>query len=333
MRPLRWLLLGWLVVACGQEDVQLLPSSYDASAVEPTPDVANEGPPNDASSLETGADGLDAVDDLTRLCVAPASGRACADNGAACAIDPECCSGRCEGDTCLEPGTCAGVGIACLARSTCCSGRCESSVGSTSRACLNYCLPDGAACSRALDCCSMGCHAAQCGAPLCSTVGSRCTEAADCCSGSCSLDDGQCRDKSDDSQAACLATGESCSPQLVDGAPSNCCGACDATSSRCVFGPGPCLPVGSVCQVDSDCCRGTCAVGASGVAVCTAPCLADGTVCSLGADCCNHHCNGWPGACGPAVTCSLLGAGCQVDADCCSGQCLSGACGSNCQSE
>jgi hypothetical protein len=33
------------------------------------------------------------------------------------------------------------------------------------------------------------------------------------------------------------------------------------------------------------------------------------------------------------VTCSLLGAGCQVDADCCSGQCLSGACGSNCQSE
>ncbi len=259
-------------------------------------------------------------------CVPPAD-RVCLSNGAACVVNPECCSSVCAGGFCMPNATCTPPGIPCASRDTCCSGRCEPTAvrgvdagegegdGITRLECLNICEPDGATCRRALDCCSMSCHGGVCGGALCVLPDGG------------SSDDGTCQ--SDDSQSLCLETGDFCG---ANGARTCCSGVCSTTAGRCEFGPGPCLPAGAICTQNADCCRGTCAVNAFGVSVCTAPCLADGQSCALAADCCNGHCNGSPGTCSSTATvCNLIATSCAADVECCSGQCLGGACGSNCQ--
>ncbi len=320
-------LVAVLACACGEEDVQLL-RVIDGSATK------------SGTHADAAADGFsdaippDAVVDATLICAAT-PGRLCRENGTSCIIGAECCSSRCVAGVCLEPGSCAGPGVACTSRDACCSGRCEPVVGTTNQTCLNYCLADGAACSIPLDCCSMGCHAGTCGAPICGAEGAPCTTAADCCSEICAASLGVCR--SDEANTVCRATGESCDADDNDDGDiegPRCCGACAVALGRCDFGPGPCLPTGSLCMADTDCCRGSCAADAGGIPVCTAPCLADGTACISGGDCCGDHCNGTSGECGPAMTaCNLLGTGCTEDADCCTGQCLGDTCSTSCPTE
>ena len=268
------------------------------------------------------------TDGGARSCTLPdGDTRACQELGSKCVVDAECCSARCAGGVCLEPGSCAGPGVACTSRAACCSGRCEPIGGSTNRVCLAYCKPDGEACTQALDCCSMACHGGKCGGAICSGDDDvTCTTDTDCCSGHCSTTSHKCQA---DGVSVCRASGESCDSG-GDAGSGRCCGTC--TNERCDFGPGPCRATGSICTQDGDCCRGTCASTSGKGKVCTAACIADGAACTLGADCCSHHCNGSPGTCGPQIAaCKLIGTACRGSDECCSGQCLGGACGNNCQ--
>ena len=309
-----------LASACGglgAEDVQLV---HDGGTTRVDATAGDDG----STSAEGGA-----FVDGARVCGQPDAGRACQENGAACVVDVECCSLRCAAGVCLGAGSCQGPNAVCTSRSACCSGRCEPFAGTTNRVCLDYCKPDGVACTRALDCCGMSCNGGVCGGALCGKEDATCTSTADCCSGVCTQN--KCQG---DDVTVCRSTGESCGDfggdGGLDGGHEKCCGTCDLTAQRCAFGPGPCLAVGALCSQSSDCCRGTCAPGAGGANVCTAPCIADGASCAAGADCCSHHCNGSPGVCGAATTCRLLGANCGGDGDCCSGQCVGGSCGNNC---
>jgi len=309
--------VAFLVCACavlgcgGQEQVLLYaPDAQDATA----PDGA-QGDPGD-SGLADGS-----IDGNSQACALQPN-RRCRDNGLTCVLGVECCSGRCASGVCLDPGTCAAAGTPCTSRSSCCSGRCEPVVGSSARACVDYCKADGAQCSRAIECCSMACHGGTCGGAFCTHEGEACVANADCCSGVCSTIDGKC---ALDPAATCRATGDACESS------SPCCVACNTTNDRCDFGAGQCRPRGAICGVDGDCCRGSCVQGDAGVTVCTAPCQADGTTCGSAADCCSGRCGGSPPTCGAAVSeCKLIGSSCANAGECCSGQCLEGACGSNC---
>jgi len=329
-RRLHPLLIG-VVAACGRYDVNLLVAGPDAS------DAAGAGS-HDAgedrtASNDAGDDGAQSEgaaeggieSDAGRACTPPGQ-RVCLDNGAACVVDPECCSSVCTAGYCMPDRTCMAPGAPCTSRGICCSGRCEPKQiptdgglggGVASLVCLNICLADGAPCRNALDCCSMGCHAAVCGAPLCGGLPDAGLQRDTAC-------------QSDDTRGLCLGTGSFCSAASAHPC---CSGVCDLAAGRCAFGPGPpCLPVGSICSLSADCCRGTCSATGTGASVCTAPCLADRSSCGLGADCCSGHCNGAPGACGgtPAA-CKLIARPCLTETECCSGQCLGGSCGSNCQ--
>jgi hypothetical protein len=304
------ILVAGLTADCGREDIQLLGAGDDAGGDGPGPtlDAALDGP--------LGADSRRGDDAGPLTCPSP-SGRPCQENGGRCTTGVECCSSRCSGGVCLEPGACAGPGTACTDRSTCCSGRCEALAPSSARACLDYCAPSGSPCTQALDCCSTRCTGGACAPGLCSKEGDYCAVASDCCSNLCG-GDSKCGLGN-----ACRASEDDCSS---GGGPGCCAGVACNSDGRCDFGPGPCRALGSPCINATDCCDGaTCSMG-----VCTGACLADGTACTVGGDCCSGHCVGSPAVCGPAPTCKLTGIACGTDTECCSGQCLNWTCGSNC---
>jgi hypothetical protein len=315
-----------LGVACGREDVELAGAGpSDASQPEQDASAQGDGPVHsepEAGPEDRGVDepvGDAEVERGALSCTLPPD-RVCLENGRPCLAAVECCSLRCAEGVCLEAGSCLGPGDVCSDRATCCSGRCEPVLNSTRRACLNYCLPDGSPCTRALDCCSMGCLGGQCVAGGCTRLGQDCTAGAECCSAICDATSQKCVV---DMAAPCLTSGDDCEGP--------CCGALCGTGDRCDFGPGPCRPAGALCTQDSDCCRGTCKVYDTNTSVCDAPCLPDGSDCKLGADCCSSHCNGLPGKCSPsAASCKILGTACAEDVECCSAQCLLGSCGENC---
>ena len=308
-----WWLAGRLaaalsMVACSEETISIY--AHDASAI----DAAGDGATGDAAG-----DAADAA------CVLP-PGRTCEPNGGTCAAAADCCSGRCEGGVCLEPGACAGPGVVCTSRASCCSGRCEPTPNATTRTCLDYCRPDGAACARALDCCSLACNAGTCGGAKCGRRGDACATDAECCGGVCSTADQKCALAP---IANCRATGEDC----TSGGGPGCCATCDAQNGRCDFGPGACRSNGAPCTQDTDCCRGTCGPANNGVRSCTAACLVDGVACASAADCCGAHCGGVPAVCGSAaVTCKHAGSACATGAECCSTQCLGSKCADACAS-
>jgi hypothetical protein len=212
----------------------------------------------------------------------------CASNGASCTDSASCCSNRCESATCLPSGACTAPGSTCMVRSTCCSGRCEPA--GSNLTCLAYCVPDGAHCDHAQDCCSLACHASACGGALCAIAGAACAQDEQCCSGSCI--NGSC---ALDSSLLCRASGEGCTGG--DSGISCCSGVCNLATGRCDPGPGACREPGALCMVNADCCRGLCMAGASGVPVCTAPCLADGADCNSAGDCCSGACGDSPSKC------------------------------------
>jgi hypothetical protein len=313
--------VGWLLAMPGlgcaaREEVDLDPLSIDASSAS----GVDGGARPDASAAKPIADASLAS---SQACAVPDS-RACAENGGPCEVATECCSLRCVDGDCLAPGSCIGPWGACTTRAQCCSGRCEPIPETTYRMCLDYCLPNGAPCLQALDCCSTGCHDGTCAPQVCAAAGEPCTANADCCSGLCPAGGGQCVR---DLVWSCAPPGETCG---VSGA-APCCDTCDTASGTCAFGAGPCLEVGVPCIQDADCCRGTCTPNAAGIAVCTAPCLPTGGACASSPDCCLGRCTGLPATCAPIQSlCRPLGAACDGSDDCCSSQCIDGVCASEC---
>src|SRR5688500_11502109 len=51
-------------------------------------------------------------------------GASCVANGGSCGVGGECCSGRCDGGSCVD-AACTEQGGACTAAGDCCSGLCD----------------------------------------------------------------------------------------------------------------------------------------------------------------------------------------------------------------
>jgi len=155
-------------------------------------------------------------------------GGQCADDGASCSQDSDCCLGSCGSGTCgvsadgsssggsgggsgsssggsssgsSSGGSCAPDGNACAQDSDCCTGTCDTSTGTcgassgSGSSSGGSCAADGNACSQASDCCSGACTSGTCGTgggTTCSNPGDACAQDSDCCSGSCDTSAGTC---------------------------------------------------------------------------------------------------------------------------------------------
>lgn len=254
----------------------------------------------------------------------------CRSLGATCTAAAECCSRSCEGGLCGGPssgGACDPAAAPCTAASACCTARCEPVPNSTQRACLPACFGDGVACTRALECCSLGCNNGLCGGAICKVSNDDCTANVECCSHRCV--GGQCEVNVQN----CRPTGETCN----SGGSTTCCGVCDKNAQprpRCVFGDDACRGTGAACQADGGaggCCRGTCVN-----VLCATPCAVPGAACSATSPCCAGSCLN--GTCAQATldagvatfndggTCFAIGTRCTSAGECCTQVCFGGFC-------
>ncbi len=218
----------------------------------------------------------------------------------------------------------------CTKAAECQTGRCEPVTGTTNEVCLGACFADGVACTKALDCCSTGCHGGVCGG-LCTLENDPCKTDAECCSNLCDPTNGRCM--IDHANPDCRPTGEDC----TSGEGSGCCNSCNKATKRCAFGKDTCFAQGVACTADADCCHGACTAG-----VCKTPCAANGATCATAGDCCSADC-GAAGLCvvkpppanpppnpdgGTPITtaCKTTGTACATAAQCCSSICFGGFC-------
>jgi hypothetical protein len=223
-----------------------------------------------------------------------------------CSVDPQCCmiqwSDACvaeaQGFCGIPCGQCQPDGVGCSSPEQCCSGVCGDGV------CGGGCLPDGNLCMADFQCCSFVCGMGICGfSPGCSH---------DVCQVGDPLDPG-----------CTMCTAQICAVDAF------CCQSfwddlcVDEVASVCGQMCGGCLPNGSVCMLDGDCCSMNCGPGNH----CNGPmCTPDGGMCQVDGDCCNANCNG--GICGPS--CQPNGAMCMTPQECCSNLCFGGTCGNLC---
>lgn len=266
--------------------------------------------------------------------------------GGTCTQGSDCASGRCENGVCLaalEDGAVADPGdtgvssdldgsidtpdtgpFICLAPNeectpggtVCCTGLCQfgdAGMGTCAEASL--CALEGAPCSEATDCCSLGCIAGKCGT-ACKPVESACAGPTDCCSGLCT--GGACATLPG---ASCKNLGETCA------APLDCCSQnCQAgVCTRASF----CSAANDICYANADCCNGTCNLPAADgpgrcAAALTAPgasnCVIGGEPCVDSGSCCSHLCldlgTGMP-SCVLGSGCRERGEICRESAECC----------------
>ncbi len=277
---------------------------------------------------------------------------ACAANScqaasAKCCTNAECCSGACVDGACAAPtpgGQCLAPDAACTKHEACCSGRCEPITGQAITKCTDACRGNGLPCTRAQDCCSLGCFAGVCAAQLCLLVGEKCTANAACCSGVCDPEKGECQ--VDSVNSTCRPTGEQC----TSGSQRGCCLAtpqgdlCDKTTfdpPRCALPPRTCHGITADCTGDSQCCSRRCDPTTK---KCVPSCVPDGTSCAANCgacatakcdECCGGFCNNGvcsstppPGADGggPAADGKPVGSPCASSAECATKLCLAGFC-------
>lgn len=256
-------------------------------------------------------------------------------NGAACAIDTECCSNRCDPTllVCVTgAGVCFGLGERCTANSQCCAGRtCAPDPGGVRR-CTDetYCAADGKPCTRADQCCSLRCGACvaapdagttcTCGAgTTCKPAGTLCASSTECCSNNCLA--GNCASAG----AGCATYGETCA---AAGTSNTCCsrwcqdvaGTDGGTDLRCVSSSS-CRSRGEICSRNADCCSGVCSGGRCPTQAQLGQKLFVGEPCTQDSECASYACaSTYPG--GPKV-CQFLGGCrpadevCTADLECC----------------
>ncbi|MCA9704661.1 MAG: hypothetical protein KDK70_02290 [Myxococcales bacterium] len=299
-----WLAGLSLLVGCPADDPPGTPTTT-ADSGDPT-STGSTSNGSSATPPETSAGTLDSSGD----------GGTCLPLGDACTEPAECCSSRCVGGACVEPGNCEGPGTPCTIDGECCSGSCQPVLGSENMvACTNYCFADGVACDKALDCCSLACNDGVCGGTLCSVESEDCTEDAQCCSDICNTE-GQCEV---DLGPGCRPVGEDCN----SGGSTTCCSeVCNDQTDRCDFAEDVCHGLGATCVDDGDCCFGPCN---QETGTCVADCLDDGQACGGNAECCSTTCTS--GACEPPPGgCTPTGVMCSTNADCCTATCVAGFC-------
>lgn len=252
---------------------------------------------------------------------------ACVSAGQSCSAPDDCCSHFCIDGVCLESGECEAAGTECTASGQCCSGRCEPETGTGLVKCLPFCMGEGTACEKALDCCDLNCNGGVCGGAQCRVEGEDCVANAECCSNICGAD-GRC--EIDRTNPDCRPTGETCNSGTSNG----CCEVCDEDQDPpiCVHGAGTCHITGAGCTTDADCCNGQCLPNDNGVLTCQPPCLVTGESCSFSAECCGLDCAGDPPTCVP-TDCVPTGDQCVNATDCCSGLCIGGHCDLPCKLE
>jgi len=250
-------------------------------------------------------------------------GVACQANGAKCAQPSECCSSRCENGFCAQAGQCKATNVDCDPKAKdCCSGRCEPVQGMTNvTRCANYCVGDGAACTKAIDCCGLGCWNGKCGAPRCALQSQPCAQNADCCSNICDANTKKCQ--LDPQNTMCRGTGESCNSGSQMGCCSKVCSkTLDPKEDRCDLAPDVCRGESATCAKDADCCHGICDPNTH---KCKTPCAPTSGACTVAGDCCSGSC--CMGTCNPPPNnCTPTGQACTKPDDCCTGFCFGGFC-------
>ncbi len=288
----------------------------------------------ESTSHDAGASADDAqASTPTALGSGGAGGAAsCAPHAAPCNKSLDCCSRFCVGGACVDPNLCSKPEVDCTKSSSCCSGRCVHDTGGSDMECSEYCFVDGVACTRAYDCCTLGCFGGICGGDVCHVSGQTCTANAECCSNLCAS--GKCEL---DPAATCREPGETCSSAAGGG----CCYGCDPATQRCQIDPQQCRAQGAPCSSDANCCKGVCMPDATGSYVCQTPCRSDGASCGQDADCCSFNCSGSPSTCKPiasgaidgsaTASCGATGYRCSAGSQCCSKFCSGGFCDLPCR--
>jgi hypothetical protein len=332
--------------AGGGPDVARVPDVGSPADVGSAPDVGNGldvvsgGSDADLGAMDVTREAdarVDVVDGAHDLADASSDNRAdvadvsiCRATQAACTRSDECCTGLCIGQVCYEPGICQASG-ACTIGGSCCSGRCDP-VGANF-ACRASCSADGLPCTRADQCCSLGCLNGVCGA-TCRSQGVACAVNADCCSNNCDPGTRLCLFVANDHDV-CQNAGEACIG--TDETVTCCSNSCNAMTRRCNLPATTCHGMGSTCAADAECCKGRCLPNAQNQRVCQIPCAATGSSCAAGAECCSFRCSGAPSRCAAPDTldggaiCRSTGQSCAANAQCCSRYCAAGFCDLPCQ--
>ena len=174
-------------------------------------------------------------------------GARCAEEGAACTADEDCCEGLvCGADGLCEeaPAVCAAEGEACTANADCCTGlECVDDVCTVVEV---VCAEEGEACTADADCCTgLECVDDVCAVVevVCAEEGEACTADADCCTGLECVDDVCAEVVGCAGDADCPDDGLYCT-----GVES-----CDTATGDCVASGDPCTG-NTVCNDDTDTC-------------------------------------------------------------------------------
>jgi hypothetical protein len=163
----------------------------------------------------------------TKLCVA--------DNGA-CAVDGECCGGKCAPDgkgggicTPLNPGGPKTDGNPCATNTDCASKLCSGGICVSS----SFCGQNGEQCAADTDCC-----------------GGACTKAAGSTLGTCGLTKASGAGGCDPAGTTCTSSGAACGQPCC----SRSCAPYAATKVSVCQPASGCHLTGDLCRADSDCC-------------------------------------------------------------------------------
>src|SRR4051794_6492171 len=90
----------------------------------------------------------------------PATAPAAGDAGAGMSVPPASAPPA-------PTGPCRQAGAGCPGAGGCCSNRCEPVTGVPRRECGAFCFGEGVSCTKAQDCCSLGCFGGKCGTHTC----------------------------------------------------------------------------------------------------------------------------------------------------------------------
>jgi len=277
------------------------------------------------------------------------NGRCCISSAAGqpkCTSSADCCSGlSCDSDTgiCADPSSCIAKGATCIpgdlsrakkvnATSSCCGGLvCKPNniySGATLDSTDTCCVDLGVTCNISADCCGQSaCQGSACCIP---TGQNGCENDNDCCSGNTCQDKGpghpkQCKLNCKPKDAVCTGDTECCTPMTCNLDPT------DNTNTRKICGTkSGCVDNGTVCNLDSDCCKGLCNADPKDSTAKSCQCINDSTTTCNANNCCYGKTCATSNDGKTNNVCCISSANdtkCTDSSDCCSGlTCQAGKC-------